>query len=141
MSNSPVKLIVLTMFYVYVLRSKNKPDETYTGMTGRLKERVKEHNTHDDKNAHTYKFRPWKLDACVECDTEETAKIVESYFKNASGKEKLKNFEKANPLHPHPIQGFFDTLEEGRAFGSGQNRFCTQKAKANSTIFVLRNKA
>jgi putative endonuclease len=126
------------MHYVYILRSETQPDQTYTGMTARLQERVREHNEHEDKNAHTYKFRPWQLDAYVSCDNEHTASVVEEYFKNTSGKEKFANFIKDNPEHPHPHQGFFDTLMEGRAFGKGDNRFTVTKDKAQ-TVFVMVN--
>lgn len=117
------------MHYVYFLRSESNPDEVYTGMTGDVDRRLKEHNS-DDNTGYTSRYRPWRMEACFVCGTQETAEIVEDYFKNTSGKEKFDNFAKANPHHPSPKQGFFDTLKEGRAFGSGDRRFRMGDSKA-----------
>ena len=117
------------MHYVYFLRSESKPDEVYTGRTEDLDRRLGQHNS-EDNTGYTRRHRPWRIEAYVTCDTEETAKIVEAYFKNSSGIEKFDNFAKANPHHPNPKQGFFDTLEEGRAFGSKERRFMMGDSRA-----------
>ncbi len=122
------------MHYVYFLRSESNLDEVYTGMTEDLDRRLNEHNS-DDNTGYTKRHRPWGIEACFVCDTEATASIVEDYFKNSSGKEKFDNFTKANPHHPNPKQGFFDTLEEGRGFGSRDKRFKMGDSKA----FVMAN--
>ena len=47
------------MWYVYIIRSINFPDQEYVGATEDLKRRVPEHNA--GKSAHTSKFKPWQL--------------------------------------------------------------------------------
>ena len=47
------------MWYVYIIRSINFPDQEYTGATADLKRRLPEHNA--GKSAHTSKFKPWRL--------------------------------------------------------------------------------
>ena len=123
------------MHFVYFLRSESNPGKVYIGCTNDLDRRLKEHNS-EDNLGWTRHFPPWKIEACVLCDTEEAAKIVEAFFKNSSGKEKFCNFAKATPHHPNPKQGFFDTLEEGKAFGRQENRFVVTKENGR-TIFVL----
>lgn len=122
------------MHYVYILRSQSK-DISYVGETKNLEKRLGEHNSKEN-TGWTSRHQPWVIEAYVECDNENTAKIVESYFKNDAGQEKLRNFAKANPLHPNPKQGFFDTLAEGRGFGSKANRFVVMLEK-NSKFFAL----
>jgi len=124
------------MYFVYFLRSESRPAKVYTGSTGNLDRRLQEHNA-EDNTGHTRQFQPWRIEACVLCDTEETALIVESYFKNSAGQEKFNNFAKAIPHHPHPKQGFFDTLEEGRGFGSKARRFHATRDNNNRTIMVM----
>src|SRR6202012_4640909 len=47
------------MWYVYIIRSENFPEQEYIGATADLKRRLPEHNA--GKSAHTAKFKPWKL--------------------------------------------------------------------------------
>ena len=49
------------MYYVYILRSVSFPDETYTGITQDLRQRLSDHNA--GKSPHTSKFMPWTI-AC-----------------------------------------------------------------------------
>lgn len=122
------------MFYVYFLRSINHPNQVYTGSTDNLEIRLEQHN--NGTSTHTNKFRPWCIEAYVMCDSRETAEIVEAYFKNSSGKEKFANFTAANPLHPNSKQGFLDTLEDGRGFGSKERRFTATKVN-KQTMFTM----
>lgn len=122
------------MPYVYILTSDNTP-RVYTGFTHDLNRRLAEHNS-DSNEGWTCTHKPWRIDAYVEVDCEETGLIVEQYFKNSSGQEKFRNFAKDNPHHPHPRQGFFDALEEGRAFGRAENRFKMQRIN-NRNMFVI----
>ena len=124
------------MYYVYFLRSERKTDKIYTGYTGNLDRRLSEHNA-EDNEGYTRHFQPWRIEACVLCDTEETALVVEAYFKNSSGQEKFTNFAKDNLHHPSPKQGFFDTLVEGRGFGSKEKRFLVAKDGCK-TVMVVR---
>ncbi len=123
------------MHFVYFLRSESNTVKVYTGYTGDLDRRLGEHN-HDDNEGYTKQFQPWRIEACVLCDDEQTAEIVEAYFKNSAGQEKFRNFAKANPHHPSPKQGFFDTLEEGRAFGRKERRFHATK-DGKKTVMLL----
>lgn len=123
------------MYFVYFLRSESNTIKVYTGYTNDLDRRLQEHNA-EDNTGYTRQFQPWRIDAFVSADTEETAQIVEAYFKNSSGQEKFKNFAEANPHHPHPIQGFFDTLEEGRGFGSRERRFHATR-EDSGTVMVM----
>jgi predicted GIY-YIG superfamily endonuclease len=121
------------MHYVYFLRSKSNPDATYTGMTKNPIRRLQEHN--NGQNTHTKKNIPWEIEATFITEDEATALIVEAYFKNTSGKEKFTNFANTHPDHDNPKQGFFDTLEEGRGFGRGENRFIVRK-QGGLTYFI-----
>jgi putative endonuclease len=47
------------MWYVYIIRSLNFPEQEYIGATADLKRRLPEHNA--GKSTHTAKFKPWKL--------------------------------------------------------------------------------
>lgn len=122
------------MHFVYFLRSESNPNRTYCGRTQDLDTRLEQHN--NGENTSTRGGRPWRIEAYVGCDTEHTSDVVERFFKNTSGREKFDIFEKSNPLHPSPKQGFFDTLEEGRAFGSKKRRFKVAK-QSGQVIMVM----
>lgn len=47
------------MWYVYITRSIEFPEQEYIGATEDLKRRLPEHNA--GRSAHTAKFVPWKL--------------------------------------------------------------------------------
>jgi len=47
------------MWYVYILRSTNLPEQEYIGATADLKRRLQEHNA--GRSAHTSKYQPWDL--------------------------------------------------------------------------------
>jgi putative endonuclease len=123
------------MRYVYFLRSRRNPAKVYTGKTNDLERRLEEHNA-GEGGRYTNQFKPWRIEAYVLTDTEQTATTVEEYFKTPSGTEKFDRFATSNPLHPNPKQGFFDSLTEGRAFGRGENRFITVKERGQ-TVFKM----
>ncbi len=127
------------MHYVYILAS-SRTSKTYTGYSNDPQRRLEEHNSADNEG-WTRQFKPWRIDAYVACKNEETAQIVEAYFKNASGKEKFDNFAASHPMHPHPKQGFFDALQEGRAFGSarGNGRFKVKKVNGQTVFERVRS--
>src|SRR5688572_134067 len=100
------------MYFIYFLRSENDPEQTYTGYTGNLALRLRQHNK-GTKIAYTRRHRPWKLEAYILADTLATAKEAERYFKTPAGKEKFQRFAEANPDHPNPIEGFFSSQELG----------------------------
>src|SRR5258705_14000353 len=47
------------MWYVYIIRSIDFPEQEYVGATADLKRRLPEHNA--GKSTHTAKFKPWQL--------------------------------------------------------------------------------
>jgi predicted GIY-YIG superfamily endonuclease len=72
------------MWYVYIIRSLNHPDQVYTGATADLKSRIKDHNS--GKSRHTSKFLPWEL--CWYCAFPDKFKALEfeTYLKSHSGR-------------------------------------------------------
>jgi putative endonuclease len=72
------------MFYVYILRSKSRPDQSYVGPTGDLRKRLGEHNS--GKSIHTNKFKPWELMAYIALPEKYLAEKFEHYLKSGSGR-------------------------------------------------------
>lgn len=72
------------MFYVYILRSKTHPAQTYIGLTSDLRKRLAEHNA--GRSIHTNKFKPWELTAYVALPEKHVAERFESYLKTGSGR-------------------------------------------------------
>jgi predicted GIY-YIG superfamily endonuclease len=71
------------MYYVYILRSANSPDQTYIGSTPDIKTRLISHNS--GANKHTSKFRPWEIVWICGFLNKEKAISFELYLKTASG--------------------------------------------------------
>lgn len=71
------------MFYVHILRSESRPDETYIGFTQDLKNRVAIHNA--GRSPHMAKFRPWQVEFYCAFGNEERARAFELYLKSHSG--------------------------------------------------------
>ena len=71
------------MFYTYILRSVNNPDQRYIGSTSDLRKRLAAHNA--GGVPHTAKFRPWKIETYIAFETEERARAFEIYLKSGSG--------------------------------------------------------
>ncbi|MFZ0964688.1 MAG: GIY-YIG nuclease family protein [Terriglobia bacterium] len=72
------------MFYVYILRSESRPDQTYVGTTGNLRQRLVEHNA--GKSPHTRKFMPWGLIFYAAFPEKMAAERFEVYLKSGSGR-------------------------------------------------------
>jgi len=72
------------MYYVYLLRSKDHPDQTYVGSTSDLRKRLAEHNA--GKSIHTNKFKPWNLMANVALPEQPLTEELERYLKSGSGR-------------------------------------------------------
>jgi len=72
------------MHYVYRLRSERYPDQKYTGYSGDLKRRVRQHNS--GQNTSTAPFRPWRLVFYAAFESETAARAFERYLKTGSGK-------------------------------------------------------
>ena len=75
-------------FYVYVLKSETH-FRFYVGMTQRLEERLKEHNS--GKTKSTKGYGPWKLFFFEECSSRLEARMREKYLKSGAGKEYIKD--------------------------------------------------
>ncbi|PIR43389.1 excinuclease ABC subunit C [candidate division WWE3 bacterium CG10_big_fil_rev_8_21_14_0_10_32_10] len=71
-------------YYVYILRSKRTPKETYIGFSENLKERIEEHNNGEVKS--TKRYLPWKLESYIAFRNEYKALHFEKYLKVGSGK-------------------------------------------------------
>ena len=72
------------MYYVYILRSVSFPDETYTGITQDLRQRLSDHNA--GKSPHTSKFMPWTIACYFAFPGKTTAYGFETYLKSHSGR-------------------------------------------------------
>ena len=72
------------MWYVYIIRSVEFPDQEYTGATEDLKRRISDHNT--GKSSHTAKFMPWKLVWYCAFSDKYKALAFEKYLKSHSGR-------------------------------------------------------
>lgn len=75
------------MYYVYLLESK-KDGSRYTGFTGNLKRRIKEHN--EGKNKSTKNKLPFKIIYFEGFINKNDAKTREIYLKSGWGKRTLK---------------------------------------------------
>lgn len=72
------------MYYVYILRSQIRNEQTYIGFTSDLKARIAKHN--EGGCPHTSKFSPWKVIwYCAFPDKHEAIRF-ETYLKSHSGK-------------------------------------------------------
>lgn len=72
------------MWYVYILRSVNHPDQEYTGATEDLRARLGAHNAGQSK--HTAKFKPWDLRWYCAFPDKHRAMEFEAYLKSHSGR-------------------------------------------------------
>lgn len=75
------------MFYVYILQS-DKDKEFYTGVTGDLRKRFREHNS--SKNISTSYRRPFKLIYYEAYLLKSDAEAREKYLKTSMGKRVIK---------------------------------------------------
>jgi predicted GIY-YIG superfamily endonuclease len=70
--------------YVYLLNSSTNPSRHYTGMTGNLQNRLREHNA--GKVVSTTKHRPWRIDTAIAFRNIDKATVFEKYLKSHSGR-------------------------------------------------------
>ena len=73
------------MYYVYIIRSINYPDQIYVGFTSDLKKRLSNHNC--GTTDHTDKYKPWELVVFLFFKDKAKAIAFEHYLKSGSGKE------------------------------------------------------
>ena len=96
------------MWYVYIIRSINFPEQEYIGATADLKRRLPEHNS--GKSRHTTKFKPWELVWYCAFPDKYKALAFEKYLKSHSGRAFAKEallmlddattLRSAAPIHP-----------------------------------------
>lgn len=72
------------MWYVYIIRSINFPNQEYTGASADLKRRLADHNA--GKSTHTAKFTPWELVWYCAFPNKFKALEFEKYLKSHSGR-------------------------------------------------------
>jgi putative endonuclease len=72
------------MWYVYIVRSIDFPDQEYIGATANLKQRIPDHNA--GKSTHTAKFKPWKLVWYCAFPDKYKALAFGKYLKSHSGR-------------------------------------------------------
>ncbi len=72
------------MWYVYIIKSVNHPDQEYTGASENLKQRLSEHNA--GKSTYTSKFTPWELVWYSAFPDKYKALEFEKYLKSHSGR-------------------------------------------------------
>jgi putative endonuclease len=72
------------MWYAYIIRSIDFPEQEYVGATRDLKRRISEHNA--GKSAHTSKFKPWELVWYCAFRDKYKALEFEKYLKSHSGR-------------------------------------------------------
>ncbi len=71
------------MFYVYLIKSVNNPEQRYIGFTEDLKQRIKDHN--DGLSPHKKKYAPWELVTYLAFSDKYAALEFETYLKGGSG--------------------------------------------------------
>ena len=71
------------MYYVYMLRSIENPEQTYIGFTQDLKKRFAAHN--HGHSPHTSKYKPWELITYTAFKERRKAISFEKYLKSHSG--------------------------------------------------------
>jgi predicted GIY-YIG superfamily endonuclease len=72
------------MFYVYIIKSNNFPDQKYIGCTNNLQERLSTHNS--GGSIYTKAYRPWILIMYTAFQEEKTARDFEKYLKSGAGR-------------------------------------------------------
>ena len=76
------------MYYVYILRSINKPKRLYIVCAGDIQKRLVQHNRGD--GAYTKTYAPWELEAYIVFKSKKLAEEFERYLKSGSGHAFLK---------------------------------------------------
>jgi putative endonuclease len=72
------------MYYVYLIRSINFPEQKYVGLTDNLQERLETHNS--GGSIYTKPYRPWRLKMFLGFQTQEEAIKFERYLKSGAGR-------------------------------------------------------
>jgi len=73
------------MFYVYRIRSRHHPKETFLGMTRSVRKRLNLHNA--QRVEATAEYAPWRLSFYAAFSKKERATEFLEYLKSPAGKE------------------------------------------------------
>ncbi len=73
------------MYFVYLIRSINHPDQKYIGCTENLQKRLSNHNC--GTTPYTAKYMPWELVTYAAFFDKDKAVNLEKYLKSGSGRE------------------------------------------------------
>ncbi len=71
-------------YCIYTLQSESFSNEHYTGHTGNLGQRLKEHNA--GKVPHTSQFVPWTIRSATAFKSKQRAIAFERYLKSGFGR-------------------------------------------------------
>ena len=75
------------MYFIYILYSE-KADKYYVGFTSSPEARLAKHNTQENFNTYTRKYRPWVLKALFAVSEKEgEAKILETFIKKQKSRK------------------------------------------------------
>ena len=72
------------MYFVYVIKSIEYPDQIYVGYTSNLTNRLEVHN--NGGSPHTAKYKPWMLITFSGFTSKDVATRFEKYLKSQSGR-------------------------------------------------------
>ena len=72
------------MYYVYLIKSVQYPENKYVGFTTDLESRLQKHN--EGGSVHTTRCRSWELVACILIPDKGKALEFEKYLKSHSGR-------------------------------------------------------
>jgi putative endonuclease len=72
------------VWYTYIIRSINSPNQQYVGATSDLRQRLADHNA--AKSTHTAKYAPWELVCYIAFPEKQKAYDFEKYLKSHSGR-------------------------------------------------------
>ncbi|MEP6585682.1 MAG: GIY-YIG nuclease family protein [Candidatus Udaeobacter sp.] len=67
---------------MYLIESLSREGQHYIGITGDLKQRLREHNA--GESSHTSKSKPWKLTTYIAFTSRTKAEAFERYLKSGS---------------------------------------------------------
>jgi len=77
------------MFYVYILKSKIRPDKFYIGITNNLERRLRQHKYPKNSNYRRL-YAPWNLETYTVFNNKILAEKFEVYLKSHSGRTFLR---------------------------------------------------
>ena len=85
-----------TSFFIYILYSSGA-DKYYVGYTSDYEKRLNDHNTQENFNTYTSKFRPWELVAVFHAGDEEAQAIrMERFIKKQKSRRLIEQLIKVN---------------------------------------------